>query len=53
MMFLKLSSGKESDKWKVYCNQCNVIIKQFRYYCTYCETPSEGHDYQSFELCLQ
>ncbi|KAL0083612.1 hypothetical protein J3Q64DRAFT_1138065 [Phycomyces blakesleeanus] len=44
---------EENDTWKVYCNQCNIIIKQFRYYCTYCETPSEGHDYQSFELCLR
>ncbi|KAG0171140.1 hypothetical protein DFQ30_001412 [Apophysomyces sp. BC1015] len=44
---------EEIDEWKVYCNQCNVIIKQFRYYCTYCETPSAGHDYQSFELCLR
>ncbi|KAI8149976.1 hypothetical protein BJV82DRAFT_585375 [Fennellomyces sp. T-0311] len=44
---------EEIDRWKVYCNQCNVVIKQFRYYCTYCETPSEGHDYQSFELCLR
>ncbi|KAI8988488.1 hypothetical protein BDF20DRAFT_855924 [Mycotypha africana] len=43
----------EIDSWKVYCNQCNVVIKQFRYYCTYCETPSAGYDYQSFELCLQ
>ncbi|KAI9498996.1 hypothetical protein BDB00DRAFT_753869 [Zychaea mexicana] len=43
----------EIDAWKVYCNQCNVVIKQFRYYCTYCETPSEGYDYESFELCLR
>ncbi|KAI8090612.1 hypothetical protein BDF21DRAFT_460039 [Thamnidium elegans] len=43
----------EIDAWKVYCNQCNIVIKQFRYYCTYCETPSPGHDYQSFELCLR
>ncbi|CAG8460640.1 4209_t:CDS:10, partial [Ambispora leptoticha] len=38
--------------WFIYCNQCNVIIKQYRYYCTYCESPSEGNDYQSFELCI-
>ncbi|KAG0790427.1 hypothetical protein G6F21_005814 [Rhizopus arrhizus] len=43
----------EMDSWRVYCNQCNVIIKQFRYYCTYCENPSIGHDYRSFELCLR
>ncbi|RIA90232.1 hypothetical protein C1645_823641 [Glomus cerebriforme] len=40
------------DKWCIYCNQCNVVIKQFRYYCTYCESPSEGNDYKSFELCV-
>ncbi|CAI2163962.1 8925_t:CDS:10 [Funneliformis geosporum] len=40
------------DKWCIYCNQCNVVIKQFRYYCTYCESPSEGNDYRSFELCV-
>ncbi|CAG8500157.1 10011_t:CDS:10, partial [Diversispora eburnea] len=40
------------QKWCIYCNQCNVVIKQFRYYCTYCETPSEGNDYKSFELCV-
>ncbi|KAI9470552.1 MAG: hypothetical protein EXX96DRAFT_491184 [Benjaminiella poitrasii] len=43
----------ETENWKVYCNQCNIVIKQFRYYCTYCETPSLGYDYQSFELCLR
>ncbi|CEJ00195.1 hypothetical protein RMCBS344292_14260 [Rhizopus microsporus] len=43
----------EMDSWKVYCNQCNVVIKQFRYYCTYCENPSIGYDYRSFELCLR
>jgi hypothetical protein len=43
----------EIDVWKVYCNQCNIVIKQFRYYCTYCETPSAGCDYHSFELCLR
>ncbi|ORX89490.1 hypothetical protein K493DRAFT_340602 [Basidiobolus meristosporus CBS 931.73] len=44
--------GVESEKWKVYCNQCKVVIKQIRYYCTYCENPSEGYDYESFDLCL-
>ncbi|KAK9722491.1 hypothetical protein K7432_002643 [Basidiobolus ranarum] len=44
--------GIESEKWKVYCNQCKVVIKQIRYYCTYCENPSEGYDYESFDLCL-
>ncbi|RUS18774.1 hypothetical protein BC937DRAFT_88346 [Endogone sp. FLAS-F59071] len=43
---------EESADWQVYCNQCHIMIKQFRYYCTYCEQPSEGSDYQSFELCL-
>ncbi|RUP51248.1 hypothetical protein BC936DRAFT_149251, partial [Jimgerdemannia flammicorona] len=43
---------EESANWQVYCNQCHIMIKQFRYYCTYCEVPSEGSDYQSFELCL-
>ncbi|ORY92997.1 hypothetical protein BCR43DRAFT_496172 [Syncephalastrum racemosum] len=47
------SDVEEIDAWKVYCNQCKVVIRQFRYYCTYCETPSEGHDYESFELCLK
>jgi len=44
--------GEESDNWHIYCNQCNVVIKQHRYYCTYCESPSDGYDYKSFELCL-
>ncbi|KAG9287994.1 hypothetical protein G9A89_017589 [Geosiphon pyriformis] len=46
--------GNDSDRgnWFIYCNQCNVIIKQYRYYCTYCESPSEGNDYKSFELCI-
>ncbi|KAG1471652.1 hypothetical protein G6F56_002000 [Rhizopus delemar] len=43
----------EMESWKVYCNQCNIVIKQFRYYCTYCENPSVGYDYRSFELCLR
>ncbi|KAI9255496.1 hypothetical protein BY458DRAFT_520176 [Sporodiniella umbellata] len=43
----------EMESWKVYCNQCNIVIKQFRYYCTYCENPSSGYDYRSFELCLR
>ena len=42
----------ESEHWFVYCDQCRVVIKQFRYFCTHCEKPSEGYDYNSFELCL-
>ncbi|KAJ1675381.1 hypothetical protein EV182_001383, partial [Spiromyces aspiralis] len=41
-----------SPEWSVYCNQCKVVIKHFRYFCTYCEKPSDGYDYTSFELCL-
>ncbi|CAB5184504.1 uncharacterized protein OCT59_029662 [Rhizophagus irregularis] len=41
-----------NDKWCIYCDQCNVVIKQFRYFCTYCESRSEGNDYKSFELCV-
>ncbi|CAG8488341.1 2903_t:CDS:10 [Ambispora gerdemannii] len=46
------SENDGKGNWFIYCNQCNVIIKQYRYYCTYCELPSEGNDYQSFELCI-
>ncbi|RKP34955.1 hypothetical protein BJ085DRAFT_40155 [Dimargaris cristalligena] len=38
--------------WTIYCNCCNRVIKQVRFYCTYCESPSEGFDYKSFELCV-
>ncbi|OZJ06488.1 hypothetical protein BZG36_00497 [Bifiguratus adelaidae] len=41
-----------ADSWQIYCNQCHIVIKQFRYYCMYCESPSFGEDYASFELCL-
>ncbi|OBZ81845.1 hypothetical protein A0J61_10106 [Choanephora cucurbitarum] len=43
----------EEAKAKVYCNQCKVVIKQFRYYCTYCETSVEKQDDQKLELCLR
>ncbi|KAI8320186.1 hypothetical protein GQ54DRAFT_334987 [Martensiomyces pterosporus] len=42
----------DSATWFVYCNQCNVVIHTFRYYCTACEKPSDGYDYESFDLCL-
>lgn len=42
----------DSEAWFVYCNQCNVVIRTFRYYCLECERPSEGYDYVSFDLCL-
>ncbi|KAJ2723992.1 hypothetical protein GGI07_002279 [Coemansia sp. Benny D115] len=42
----------DSETWFVYCNQCSVIIRTFRYYCTTCEQPSDGFDYVSFDLCL-
>ncbi|KAJ1976276.1 hypothetical protein H4R35_002773, partial [Dimargaris xerosporica] len=38
--------------WTIYCNCCQCIIQQVRFYCTYCENPSDGFDYESFELCL-
>ncbi|KAI7883175.1 hypothetical protein K492DRAFT_235544 [Lichtheimia hyalospora FSU 10163] len=40
------------DGNKVFCRQCGVIIKQFRYYCTYCESPTEDGTVHSFDLCL-
>ncbi|KAI8366507.1 hypothetical protein EDC96DRAFT_442841 [Choanephora cucurbitarum] len=43
----------EEAKAKVYCNQCKVVIKQFRYYCTYCETSVEKQGDQKLELCLR
>ncbi|KAL1919119.1 uncharacterized protein VTP21DRAFT_2501 [Calcarisporiella thermophila] len=46
------SDAEAGDEWRVYCNRCRVVIKHFRYYCTYCEKPSAGDDYESFELCL-
>nr|KAJ3420355.1 hypothetical protein HK105_005779 [Polyrhizophydium stewartii] len=41
----------ENETWKIFCNQCKQRILQYRYYCTYCETPSEGWEYESFDLC--
>ncbi|KAJ1984021.1 hypothetical protein H4R34_000929 [Dimargaris verticillata] len=38
--------------WTIYCNCCQRVIQQVRFYCTYCESPSDGFDYESFELCL-
>ncbi|KAJ1826618.1 hypothetical protein LPJ56_002085 [Coemansia sp. RSA 2599] len=45
-------ASSDSKTWFVYCNQCNVVIRTFRYYCTGCEHPSDGFDYESFDLCL-
>ncbi|KAJ1878838.1 hypothetical protein LPJ66_011812, partial [Kickxella alabastrina] len=42
----------DSDTWFVYCNRCSIVIRTFRYYCTVCEHPSDGLDYESFDLCL-
>ncbi|KAJ2458572.1 hypothetical protein GGF42_001992, partial [Coemansia sp. RSA 2424] len=42
----------DSATWMVYCNQCRVVIRTFRYYCVACERPSAGLDYESFDLCL-
>ncbi|KAJ2517812.1 hypothetical protein GGI11_003050 [Coemansia sp. RSA 2049] len=42
----------DSPTWFVYCNQCNIVIRTFRYYCMDCEKPSDGYDYESFDLCL-
>ncbi|KAJ1926169.1 hypothetical protein IWQ60_004041, partial [Tieghemiomyces parasiticus] len=38
--------------WTIYCNVCEAVIRQRRFYCTYCENPSDGFDYESFELCV-
>ena len=39
---------------KIYCNQCKINIKQFRYYCSYCENSSCSNlDSQGpFQLCI-
>ncbi|KAI8342076.1 hypothetical protein BC941DRAFT_415299 [Chlamydoabsidia padenii] len=38
----------------VSCHRCNVVIKQFRYYCTYCESSIGQDEFaNSFDLCLQ
>ncbi|KAJ2781859.1 hypothetical protein H4R18_002622 [Coemansia javaensis] len=42
----------DSATWFVYCNQCSIVIRTFRYYCTACEHPSDGYDYESYDLCL-
>ncbi|KAJ1773946.1 hypothetical protein IW140_003187 [Coemansia sp. RSA 1813] len=42
----------DSPTWFVYCNQCSIVIQTFRYYCMDCEKPSDGYDYESFDLCL-
>ncbi|KAJ1966446.1 hypothetical protein GGI12_000090 [Dipsacomyces acuminosporus] len=47
-----LRADSDSATWFVYCNQCNIVIHTFRYYCTACEKPSDGYDYESFDLCL-
>ncbi|KAJ2848822.1 hypothetical protein IWW36_003056 [Coemansia brasiliensis] len=43
---------EDSATWFVYCNLCNVVIRTFRYYCVSCEKPSDGYDYESYDLCL-
>ncbi|KAJ2160990.1 hypothetical protein GGF46_001849 [Coemansia sp. RSA 552] len=43
---------EDSATWFVYCNQCNIVIRTFRYYCMCCEHPSDGYDYESYDLCL-
>ncbi|PIA17269.1 hypothetical protein COEREDRAFT_86268 [Coemansia reversa NRRL 1564] len=43
---------QDSATWFVYCNQCNIVISTFRYYCLSCERPSDGYDYESYDLCL-
>ncbi|KAG2182150.1 hypothetical protein INT43_007077 [Umbelopsis isabellina] len=39
--------------WVIYCKQCKIVIKKFRYYCTYCEWPTDGQLVQNFDLCLR
>ncbi|KAJ2959449.1 hypothetical protein NQZ79_g5096 [Umbelopsis isabellina] len=39
--------------WVIYCKQCKIVIKKFRYYCTYCEWPTDGQPVQNFDLCLR
>jgi hypothetical protein len=43
----------DSETWIIYCNQCTNRIWKYRYFCTYCEAPSNGFDYESYELCLE
>ncbi len=42
----------DSKTWIIYCNQCQLIIERQRYYCTYCESPSDGFEYESYDLCI-
>ncbi|KAJ2807195.1 hypothetical protein H4S07_003639, partial [Coemansia furcata] len=49
---LLAEGAQDSATWFVYCNQCRVVIRTFRYYCVPCERPSAGFDYESFDLCL-
>ncbi|KAJ2086408.1 hypothetical protein GGI16_006611, partial [Coemansia sp. S142-1] len=49
---LLAEGAQDSATWFVYCNQCRVVIRTFRYFCVDCERPSEGLDYESFDLCL-
>ncbi|KAJ2490423.1 hypothetical protein IWW37_003164 [Coemansia sp. RSA 2050] len=49
---LLAEGSQDSATWFVYCNQCRVVIRTFRYFCVKCERPSEGFDYESFDLCL-
>ncbi|KAI9592420.1 hypothetical protein BDF19DRAFT_451717 [Syncephalis fuscata] len=45
-------ANEEGESWLLYCDQCRMVIRQFRYYCTYCEIPSQDKTYSSFELCI-
>ncbi|KAJ1880466.1 hypothetical protein LPJ71_010497, partial [Coemansia sp. S17] len=47
---LLAEGAQDSATWFVYCNQCRVVIRTFRYFCVDCERPSEGLDYESFDL---
>ncbi|KAJ2868356.1 hypothetical protein GGH94_000196 [Coemansia aciculifera] len=49
---LLAEGAQDSATWFVYCNQCRVVIRTFRYFCVACERPSAGLDYESFDLCL-
>ena len=42
----------DSKDWIIYCNQCQLRIRRQRYYCTYCESPSDGYAYESYDLCI-
>ncbi|KAI9306841.1 hypothetical protein BJ944DRAFT_238379 [Cunninghamella echinulata] len=51
--------NEADDSSSVTCHQCKIAIKQFRYYCTYCETSSAQETEESteispsFDLCLR